>query len=222
MARLKEGESPAGRPKPSFRRAAKKKTLPALKTRLSKRLPDGLYDVLGLRQGASRAAIVKASKSQRRALLRERRQARRQQRSAVSMKLQRVEEAARILNDANFRAQYDEAHGFISPGASTARVRVHRAGLSKDRVRHMRARNVAAKRVKRCDGREVPDAEASQVLLRRRGGRLESARPTIANKTFQLGRGQGMDIFRRTRAERRKDRRKVALVCVRGNLQGWV
>ena len=213
MGRPQQGQQALGKAVPTFRkRHGKPVRAPPGRVVVSDRLTDGLYSCLGFCAGATRKAIADAYRRECALVKLQRKHAKLpQQRSGATQRQARIDEAWSVLSDAAARAAYDEDNDFIKPG-STARARLRRDQLTVEERQIEQAVNTASKRMKMA-GVNGADHEASR--LRSVGRKLAKKRkPTAANKRF--GSANFIDVWRRSRTERRRKKSRGKFVAVKG------
>lgn len=217
MGRAPQGSMPLGRPQRTFasRRGQRKAPLPKIKHDITRNFGHGLYSRIGLQQGASNLAIRKAVKVARRELREAGEKASKsknsQVRSGHTQHKQRVEEAIRVLTDLDLRNEYDQKNKFIK--GSTARKRKWLASQPKAERRLVVAVSIGRRRLTRQRKRGLPDADSSELWKRQRR-KVSTKVPNVRNKAFPAN--SVIEVFERTRRERRLDKRKGRHVAVPG------
>jgi hypothetical protein len=215
MGAIRKGECPVGRNARSFVRKSKPKRV-ATSVLRSARLPSGLYSLIKVKPGATQRAIRQAIAAQRRLVRQKLRSAKSPQAKAgLTKRGGRLDEAERVLLDAETRSAYDLANKFIRAGTSTPRVREFRARLGRMRTKVLASITIAARRMKAAKSRSVQDHEKTRhVSGLSRSRKVVLRRNPTWRPNSAWAANKKICVAKRTRGERRTDRRKGPFVAL--------
>ena len=119
-----------------------------------------------------------------------------QARSIQTKRFQLVNAAYEVLSDPVLRADYDRQHFSVETNESTIRVKVHRHRQSKTERAIAESLQTARTRIKKGTKKEAPRSAKRKVAMRE-----------VSAKNRTLKHGDTWTILKRTKRERKKDRR---------------
>lgn len=161
---------------------------------VSKRKPFGLYSVLDLEVGASKAQIAKQYRKLALEFHPDRNtQGSPQSRSNATKKMQQLTAAYEVLSDPVSREAYDHEHWHLSTNNSTLRSRVHRWRMTSTEKATAEAIKTARKKM-----------QAKKELAVR--GKVQCVRQ-VSERSKVLPSSDSWTVVRRSKKARKKDRR---------------
>ena len=204
MGRAKMGDMPEG-PKGAGRKYSRKPKFCVRAPRPSKRRPNGVYDILGVKIGCTDDQIRKAFRS--RSLELHPDKCSHQQKTAATKRFQELVNARDVLLSKRDRAAYDTQH---FPLTSSIRVREHRRSLTSKEKRIVSAMDVCRRRVKAKKAQSGHPVAKQPPELKQCRRRIGTRTPTAKSKIFNVN--SKLAVYKRSRREKALDRRKSSYV----------